>query len=103
MTALVGFNPTAAAPEVASSQRRKLAALQGWPEGALDECEKLDGEAPDWWTTYRMATERLGLNLPEGFYAERKNGPSGRPAYAPTADALLARLKAWPAPSPPGA
>jgi hypothetical protein len=91
VTAIEAFDP-ASAPLT----RRELAEAQGWPEGAFEECERVDLEAPGWWAIYRFETVRFGFVLPEGFYAVRKDRPA-RPAYAPTADALLARLKAWPA------
>jgi hypothetical protein len=95
MTAIGAFGPVTADATSGPLTRRELAEAQGWPEGAFEQCERVDLEAPGWWATYRLETNHLGFILAEGFYAVRKYSP-GRPAYARTADALLARLKAWP-------
>jgi hypothetical protein len=99
-----GANANIVDLDFVSRNRRLLAQRLGWPEGAVEECERVDRLAPGWWTTYRPASDGAGLTLAEGYYAVRKNEHRRqRPRYAPNADELLARIRAWSTPNDPEA
>ena len=87
--------------QLAWRNRRILSERQGWPAGALTDCEFLEGVFPRWSTTWRFANRVPGFERPAGFYAQEwpYTGHYPRVVYAVTAE-LLAAVLAQTTPSP---
>ena len=51
--------------------RRTLAEREGLPQGALETCERLDGEHPGWMVWWIRANNGKGWERPAGYSASR--------------------------------
>ena len=76
-------------PELAWRNRQVLAQRLGWPAGALEACEAIELQHPDWHPSYCQANTTPGFESPAGFYATRRHARRGEPrAYGADAVAL---------------
>lgn len=76
--------------DLAARNRRLLAVRQHWPEGALEECERLDQAYPGWSVSWLDENSCPGFERPACYWAMRAPG-SGRQTEIFCADpALLA-------------
>ena len=76
-------------PELAWRNRRVIAERLGWPAGALEACEAIEVEHPNWYPGYRQANTVPGFESPAGFYAIRRGAARGElVAYGADAEAL---------------
>lgn len=94
---MTGLHPVGA--ELGRMNKRILAERTGWPDGALEECEKLDAEFPEWSASW---ADGGGLTWREdGYYALprrwRYTGPNPF-LYGATVAALRVELQTHPAP-----
>lgn len=62
--------------DLAWRNRRVIARRTGWPEGVLEECERLDGEHPGWSVWWLPEKTCGSFQSPAGFSATM---PAGRP------------------------
>ena len=77
--------------------RRTLAERLGWPAGALEACEEVEQEHPEWHISYSSGGGRTWSRA--GFYAKRKAAWRPEPApYGANTDELVAAIQAWQAP-----
>lgn len=87
--------------EMRVSNRRLLA--EGWPDGALDACERIDAGHPGWSTMWRDVNEWSGSRA--GFYAHHERRPGSRiwdgPVYGATEDDVTAEIEVWVPVEPP--
>ncbi|UQU64875.1 hypothetical protein COUCH_00460 [Couchioplanes caeruleus] len=58
-------------PELGRRNRRLIAKRTGWPEGAVEACERIEDAFPAWSVSWRHENVIPGFLSPEGFYAER--------------------------------
>ena len=88
--------------ELAWRNRRVLADRLGWPDGVLEDCERLDREWPRWSIGWWAESRIRGFERPAGFHASITGtsvtwwGPLGvrREPWvdAATADELAVRM-----------
>lgn len=82
--------------ELARRNRRLIAERLDWPDGAVQECEAVEAERPDWAVTWAAGG---GLTwIRPGFYAHRLRWSREPWLYAATAGELRKRIDAQ---SPP--
>lgn len=85
--------------ELGRMNKRILADRCGWPDGALEECEKLDADFPEWSASWARGG---GLTWREdGYYAQPRRWSYSGPnpfLYGATVDDLRAELQTHPAP-----
>jgi hypothetical protein len=72
---------------LAARNRRSAAERCGWPDGVLDECERLDAAHPGWSVGWLPANDIKGWERPAGYCASLP-GPS-----LPSGDQL--RKETW--------
>ncbi len=77
--------------ELRRRNRRIAAARVSWPAGALETCERLDGEHPGWFVEWLFANEIRGWERPAGFMAFQGRGTK---VFAPTPEELAERIAA---------
>jgi hypothetical protein len=58
-------------PELRWKNRRAIAKRTGWPVGAVETCERLDGEHPGWMVWWMPANAIKGWESPPGYCANR--------------------------------
>jgi hypothetical protein len=77
-------------PDLAARNRRLLAERLHWPQGALEECERLDQAHPGWSVVWRPENTVPGFELAAGFYAYpvARNSSRWTQPYACGADGL---------------
>lgn len=56
-------------PELAASNRRLLAQRGRWPEGAVQACEAIEADFPDWGVSYSHGGGATWVD--PGYYARR--------------------------------
>lgn len=59
--------------DLAWRNRRLLAERCAWPAGVLEECERLDGEHPDWSVSWLPPNAIPGWERPAGYVAGRED------------------------------
>jgi hypothetical protein len=57
------------ADSLASRNRRALAERLRWPDGALEECERLARDHPRWWVVWDRGCTTPGWERPAGYRA----------------------------------
>jgi predicted DNA-binding transcriptional regulator AlpA len=83
---------------LAWDNRRILAERLNWPNGALETCEQVEQESPEWHITYSAGGNRTWNKA--GFYAQRKAAWRPEPAlYGASASELEAAIAEWQPPS----
>jgi hypothetical protein len=82
--------------ELAWNNRRILAERLGWPVGAVQECEWVEREHPEWFPTWQDANDWSGR--PAGYYARRygQDGDRYPEPYGATPLELIAAMKTAP-------
>jgi hypothetical protein len=59
-----------------AKNRRSAATYCNWPDGALEECERLDAAHPGWHVGWLPANDITGWERPAGYCASLPGGPS---------------------------
>jgi hypothetical protein len=54
-------------PDLARRNRQVIAERTGWPDGALQTCERLDAEHPGWFVYWMPANDIRGWERPAGY------------------------------------
>jgi len=91
-----GAGPKLADPglDLAWRNRRILSVRLGWPAGAVDVCEQVERECPDWYPNYSQGGSR---ERPDGGYYPlpwKPQRPSRRPVFGIDADTFIAAIRA---------
>ena len=85
-------------PELFRMNRRVLAERTGWPALAVEICEDIEDESPEWFVTWSHGGGMLWKE--PGFYAGRHDwrwsDPRPRYVYGATADDLREAIEAHP-------
>lgn len=87
-------------PELARMNRMIIAEHAGWPDGALEACEKLEADSPGWGITWNAGGQMTWVEA--GYYATRIDWHRGDEAprylHATTPDELAAAIELQPLP-----
>ena len=89
------YESTPRNPSLTIKSRRSMADRLNWPAGALEICEEIESDFPDWYPTYVRPNMQRSTSRP-GFYAIRHIAWRAElPAYGSTGDRLKRALEAW--------
>lgn len=83
-------------------KNRRIFAGHGWPDGALEACERIDADHPGWYATWRDGNDWSGMAA--GYYAYYQKHPGSwehPPLYGATPDDLRAEIETHPLVEPP--
>lgn len=84
-------------PDLLRLNRRVIASRTGWPEGAVEACDKLHDAYPDWIPGWQPANTIRGFEKPAGYYASRHNRRHDEPsAYGEDPVDLAVAIATWP-------
>lgn len=74
--------------------RRVLSVRLGWPDGAVEVCEQVERDHPDWYPNYSQGGSRARPEV--GYYALpwKPPRPGQAPVFGADADALIAAIRA---------
>lgn len=77
--------------------RRIIASRIGWPDGAVEACDKLQDAYPDWIPGWQPASTIPGFEHPAGYFASRHSRRHDEPpAYGADPLELAAAIEGWP-------
>jgi hypothetical protein len=82
-------------PALAAKNRRLLAGRKDWPQGAVEACEAIEAQHPDWFPMWSAGGEASRPDT--GYYAQRRHGE--QLAYGKTPWDLCLDIESHP---PPG-
>jgi len=86
-------------PALWAKNRRVIAERSGWPDGAVDACEQLERDWPDWSVSWEAGGGKESKD--PGFYANRHDwhprDPGPRDQYGATPDELRTAIESAPA------
>lgn len=89
-------------PELAVRNRRLTAERTGWPDGALEACEKLEAETPGWSISWYAGGGMTWVEA--GYYASRADWHThAKPPqwlYGATVEDLAVAIEEHPLPEP---
>ena len=81
--------------ELAWKNRRLFAEREAWPEGAVEACEDIEREHPDWYPNYSHGGTLGRQHRDAGYYAGRRGAPwEEPPAYGANPQELTAAILA---------
>ena len=83
-------------PELAARNRRIIAERTGWPEGALEECERLEAEHPGYSVSW-FPENKIGdpaWHQDAGFYAWMSGANPGHLVY-PASGQQYVKRREW--------
>jgi hypothetical protein len=83
-------------PDLLRHNRRVMAERIGWPDGALEACDKLEAAYPDWIVGWQRESTITGFARPAGFYASRWSRRYNEPsAYGEDPLDLAVAIETW--------
>lgn len=84
-------------PDLLRHNWRVMAERVGWPDGAVEACERILEAFPDWVPGWQHESKIAGFEHPAGFYASRHHRRYDEPsAYGADPVALVVAITTWP-------
>lgn len=88
-------------PELLRHNRRVMAERIGWPDGAVEACDKLQDAYPGWNPGWQPESTIRGFEHPAGYFASRLGRRYNEPvAYGSDPDELASVIDGWAWPIP---